>query len=191
MIYKPMNNSFRRALSGIATALFLSLFFSQQAAYAASAGEINIKVDSALQRFKKEVSGGSRFISNAKGVLVFPDVIKAGFGIGGEYGEGALRVGGKTVAYYNTAAASIGFQLGGQIKTVVIVFLKQSALNKFRQSDGWMVGVDGSVAIVEWGVGEDVNTLDINDPVVGFVFDNKGLMYNLTIEGSKITRIHK
>jgi lipid-binding SYLF domain-containing protein len=64
-------------------------------------------------------------------------------------------------------------------------------LNKFRQSDGWKVGVDGSVAIVEWGVGEDVNTLDITDPVVGFVFDNKGLMYNLTIEGSKITRIHK
>ena len=175
----------------MAIALFLSLFLSHQAAYAASAGEINIKVDSALQRFKKEVSGGSRFISNAKGVLVFPDVIKAGFGVGGEYGEGALRIGGKTVAYYNTAAASIGFQLGGQIKTVVIVFLKQSALNKFRQSDGWKVGVDGSVAIVEWGVGEDINTMDINDPVVGFVFDNKGLMYNLTIEGSKITRIYK
>jgi len=191
MICKPMKRPFLSALSGLAAALFLSLLFSQQVAYAASAGEINIKVDSALQRFKKEVSGGSRFISNANGVLVFPDVIKAGFGIGGEYGEGALRVGGKTVAYYNTAAASIGFQLGGQIKTVVIVFLKQSALNKFRQSDGWKVGVDGSVAIVEWGVGEDINTMDINDPVVGFVFDNKGLMYNLTIEGSKITRIYK
>jgi lipid-binding SYLF domain-containing protein len=186
-----MHRFFSRYLAAVVTAVTLTILFAQPAAYANSAGEINIKVDSALQRFKKEVSGGSRFLSNAKGVLVFPDVIKAGFGIGGEYGEGALRVGGKTVAYYNTAAASIGFQLGGQIKTVVIVFLKQSALNKFRQSDGWKVGVDGSVAIVEWGVGEDVNTLDITDPVVGFVFDNKGLMYNLTIEGSKITRIHK
>lgn len=187
----PMNRSFHRALAGITIAFILNNPFAQQTAYANSAGEINIKVDSALQRFKKEVSGGSRFLNNAKGVLVFPDVIKAGFGIGGEYGEGALRVGGKTIDYYNTAAASIGFQLGGQIKTVVIVFLKQSALNQFRNSDGWKVGVDGSVAIVEWGVGEDINTMDINDPVVGFVFDNKGLMYNLTIEGSKITKLHK
>lgn len=186
-----MKRLIHRYLLGVATAFILSTIFILQAAHANSAGEINIKVDSALQRFKKEVSGGSRFLKDAKGVLVFPDVIKAGFGIGGEYGEGALRVGGRTVDYYNTVAASIGFQLGGQIKTVVIVFLKQSALNKFRQSDGWKVGVDGSVAIVEWGVGEDINTLDINDPVVGFVFDNKGLMYNLTIEGSKITRLHK
>lgn len=191
VFFKYMKHSFIRYLMSIATAAMVATIFAQQAAYGSSASEINIKVDSALQRFKKEVSGGSRFLNNAKGVLVFPDVIKAGFGIGGEYGEGALRIGGKTVDYYNTAAASIGFQLGGQIKTVVIVFLKQSALNQFRQSDGWKVGVDGSVAIVEWGVGEDINTLDVNDPVVGFVFGNKGLMYNLTIEGSKITRLHK
>lgn len=174
----------------LALALLTPLLIAQHAK-AASAHEINIKADAALKRFQSEVSGGSRFLSNANGVLVFPDVIKAGMGIGAEYGEGALRVGGKTVAYYNTVAASFGFQLGGQIKSVVIVFLKQSALNKFRNSDGWKVGVDGSVAVIEWGVGEDINTLDINDPVVGFVFDNKGLMYNLTIEGSKISRIHK
>lgn len=160
-------------------------------ANAASAHEISIKVDATLERFSNEVSGGSRFLSNASGVLVFPEVFKGGVGIGAEYGEGALRVGGKTVNYYNTAAASIGFQLGGQIKSVVIVFLKQSALNNFRNSDGWKVGVDGSIAVVEWGIGEDINSLDINDPVVGFVFNNKGLMYNLTIEGTKITKIHK
>jgi len=175
----------------LAAALLLMPVYFMPAAQAASAHEINIKTDVTLQRFRKEVSGGSRFLANAAGVLIFPSVIKAGIGIGGEYGEGALRVGGKTVAYYNTAAASIGFQLGGQVKSVVIVFLKQSALNNFRNSDGWKVGVDGSVAVVEWGVGEDINTLDINDPVVGFVFNNKGLMYNLTIEGSKISRIHK
>lgn len=173
-------------------AIFLLLsILSLQSAMAASATEIDIKSNAALKQFRQEVAGGNRFLANAKGVLIFPEVIKAGIGIGGEYGEGVLRLGGKTVGYYNTAAASIGFQLGGQIKSVVIVFLKQSALNDFQHSDGWKVGVDGSVALIEWGVGEDINSMDISDPVVGFVFDNKGLMYNLTIEGSKISKLHK
>jgi len=159
--------------------------------YAASATEINIGVDEALQRFKKEVSGGPKFLSRAKGVLVFPSVLKAGFGIGGEYGEGALQIEGSTVAYYNTAAASIGFQLGAQSKTVVLVFLTSKALNNFRESKGWKAGVDGSVALIKWGVGEDINTVDIEDSIVGFVFSNKGLMYNLTIEGSKFTKIDR
>jgi len=142
---KFMNKLIHRYLAVFATAFILTMMLAPQAAYANSAREINIKVDSALQRFKKDVSGGSRFLNSAKGVLVFPDVVKAGFGIGGEYGEGALRVGGKTVEYYNTAAASIGFQLGGQIKSVVVIFLEQSALTRFRQSDGWKAGVDGRV----------------------------------------------
>jgi lipid-binding SYLF domain-containing protein len=160
-------------------------------AQAKSATEIDIGVDETLKRFRSEVKGGSNFLSRASGVLVFPSVIKAGFGIGGEYGEGALRAGGKTVDYYNTAAASIGFQLGAQSKSVVVVFMTGKALSDFRSSDGWKAGVDGSVAVIEWGVGEDINTVDIKDPVVGFVFSNKGLMYNLTLEGSKFTKIDK
>ena len=160
-------------------------------AAAAGAQEIDINVDAALDRFREEVAGGSRFLQRAKGVLVFPSVIKAGFGIGAEFGEGALRIGGNTVDYYITVAASIGLQLGGQVKTVILVFLEQGALDAFRASDGWKVGVDGSVAFLKWGLGEDINTIDIKDPIVGFVFSNKGLMYNLTLEGSKITRIHK
>ena len=113
----------------------------------------------------------------------------AGFGIGGEYGEGVLQIGGKSVAYYNTVAASIGFQIGAQMKSIVLVFINQKALIEFRNSEGWEVGVDGSVALIEWGVGKDINTMDISDPVVGFVFNNKGLMYNLNLEGSKITQI--
>ncbi len=109
--------------------------------------------------------------------------------IGGEYGEGALRIHNKTVEYYSTAAASIGFQLGAQSKAVVLVFMNDDALADFRKSDGWEAGVDGSVALIEWGVGEDINTNDIKDPIIGFVFNNKGLMYNLTIEGSKFTKI--
>jgi lipid-binding SYLF domain-containing protein len=156
---------------------------------AASAQEINIGANATLKRFKKEIVGGAEFLQRAKGVLIFPTVYKGGIVIGGEYGEGVLRIGGKNAGYYSTAAASIGFQLGAQSKSLVIVFLTQPALDAFRHSDGWKVGVDGSVAIIKWGVGEDINTLDITDPVVGFVFGNKGLMYNLTLEGAKITKI--
>ncbi len=158
-------------------------------ACAASAKEIDIKVDAALEKFAKEVQGAEAFIKEAEGVLVFPGVIKVGFGIGGEYGEGALRIGGKSVNYYSTAAASIGFQLGAQSKTVVLVFLDGDALDKFRESDGWKAGVDGSVALVEFGAGKDINTVNIKDPIVGFIFSNKGLMFNLTIEGSKFTKL--
>lgn len=166
-------------------------FLMPVSAYAATAAEIDINVDETIERFKQEVAGGERFLGKAKGVLVFPNVIKAGFGIGGEYGEGALRIGGKTAAYYNTAGASIGFQLGVQSKSIVIVFLEDKALEYFQSSKGWEAGVDGSVAVVEWGVGEDINTINVEDPIVGFVFSNKGLMFNLTLEGSKFTRISK
>ena len=159
--------------------------------FAASAEEINIEVGATLKRFREEITGGSQFLAKAKGALVFPSIIKAGFGIGGEYGEGALRIGGKTVAYYSTAAASFGFQLGAQSKSLVLVFLTQKSLSDFRKSDGWKAGVDGSVALVEWGKGEDINSVDIKDSIVGFVFNNKGLMYNLTIEGSKFTQIER
>ena len=160
-------------------------------ATAASAKEINVKVNETLNQFRREVNGGGKFLRQSKGVLVFPDVIKAGFGIGGEYGEGALRIGGKNVAYYNTVAASIGFQLGVQSKSVVLIFLDNQALSDFRRSDGWKAGVDGSIAVIEWGAGEDINTMDINDPVIGIVFNNKGLMYNLTLEGSKFAKIDR
>jgi len=162
-----------------------------ESAVAASAQEIDIGVKGALDRFRKEVTGGQEFLNKSVGVLVFPEVFKAGIGVGGEYGEGALRINSKTVAYYSTAAASVGLQFGGQMKTEVIVFLSQKALDEFRKSDGWKAGVDGSVALVEWGAGKDISTMDIKDPVVAFVFDNKGLMYNLTLEGSKFTKIDR
>ena len=160
-------------------------------AHAASAKEIDIKVNATLKQFAKEVKGGAEFLKQANGVLVFPSVIKVGIGIGGEYGEGALRISGKTVDYYSTAAASIGFQLGAQSKSVVLVFMKNKVLQDFRNSSGWKAGVDGSVALIEWGAGEDINSIDIKDPIVGFVFSNKGLMYNLTIEGSKGTKLKR
>ena len=172
---------------------FLSLVFvfTPGLVHAASAQEIDIKVDAALERFKEEVMGSDKFLNKAKAVLIFPEVIKVGFGIGGEYGEGALRINNKTVEYYSTAAASIGFQLGAQIKTVILVFLDNTELKRFRNSSGWEAGVDGSVAILEYGAGKDINTINIEDPIVGFVISNKGLMYNLTLEGSKLTKIKR
>lgn len=168
-----------------------SAFIGTDHACAASAEEINIKVDATLKEFAVKVKGGAEFLQKAEGVLVFPDVVKAGFGIGGEYGEGALRIGGKNVDYYSTAAGSIGFQIGAQLKSLVVVFLTEKVLEEFRTSSGWKAGVDGSVAVVEWGAGEDINTIDIKDPIVGFVFSNKGLMFNLTLEGAKFTKLKR
>ena len=161
------------------------------AASGKSAKEIDIGVDVTLEQFVKDVRGGKEFLQSARGVLVFPSVIKAGIGIGGEYGEGSLRIGGKTVDYYSTAAASIGFQLGAQSKRVILVFMQENALKQFRESSGWEAGVDGSVALVELGTGGSIDTTNIKDPIVGFVFGNKGLMYNLTLEGSKFTKLKK
>ncbi len=118
-------------------------------------------------------------------------MVKAGIGLGGEYGEGALRRYGRTEGYYNTVSASFGFQLGVQARTVIIVFVTEEALDNFRRKDGWKVGVDGSMTVVTVGVGGSIDTNSIKRPVVGFILDQKGLMYNLTLEGSKISRISR
>lgn len=162
-----------------------------ESAVAATAKEIDVSVDVALEKFEKEVDGAKKFLANAKGLLVFPSVIKAGVGFGGEYGEGSLRINGKTVDYYNTMAASFGLQFGAQAKTILLVFLDEDALTRFRKSEGWKVGVDGSVAVVVIGAGTSLDSSKLNQPIVGFVLDQKGLMYNLTLEGSKFTKIDK
>ncbi len=169
--------------------LFL-LFMIPVSVFAASQKEIDIKVDVAMEEFRKNVNGAEAFLSEAEGVLVFPENIKAGIGIGGEYGEGALQIDGKTIDYYKITGASIGVQLGGQVRSVILVFLEQEALDSFRNSSGWEIGVDGSVAFVETGVGKDINSVNVKKPVVGFVTGNKGLMFNLTLEGSKISRLN-
>jgi lipid-binding SYLF domain-containing protein len=158
---------------------------------AASAGEINAGVNSTLDLLYRKISGTQALAAKAAGVLVFPTVIKAGMGIGGEYGEGALRIGGKSAAYYNTISGSVGLQLGAQARSVVIMFMTPEALASFRRLDGWKVGVDGSIAVITVGAGGSVDTNKITNPVIGFILDNKGLMYNLTLEGSKISRISR
>jgi lipid-binding SYLF domain-containing protein len=172
-------------------AMTLAFLFIAQNLFAASAREIDVSVDVALERFYKEVPGSQGFIKKSKAILVFPSVIKAGIGIGAEYGEGAMRIGGKTVDYYNTMAASIGFQLGAQAKSIVILFMEKGALKEFRNSEGWKAGVDGSVALINLGMGDSLDTTNVKDPIVAFVFGQKGLMYNLTLEGSKFNKLKK
>ncbi len=160
-------------------------------ASAASAKELDVKVDEANGRFEQEVKGGKSFLQSAKGVLAFPTVLKGGAGFGGEYGEGALRIGGKTVDYYNMFQGSFGLQLGGEVKTVYIVFLDEEALKGFRNSEGWKAGVDGSVSLVTLGAGGTIDTHNLKDPIVAFVLGQKGLMYNLSFEGTKFTKLDK
>jgi len=171
--------------------LFLgfSLIIGSGMALAKSAQEIDVGVDVTLDEFKKDIRGGEEFLNSAKGVLVFPEVIKAGFVVGGTYGEGALRIGGKTVDYYSTAAASFGLLAGAQSVRIIIVFMQEDALQKFQASQGWEAGVDGSVTLVDIGAAGTLDTTTIKDPIVGFVFGNKGLMADLSLTGSKYTKI--
>ena len=156
---------------------------------AKTASEINAQVNACLDRFYKQVPGGKEVIGRAKGVLVMPNVYKAGLIVGGEYGEGALRVGGKTSAYYNLASGSIGFQIGGEAKDFVILFMTDAVLKQFQASKGWEVGLDGNVALINIGGGERVDFTKVNDPIIGFVFDVKGLMADISLKGAKFTKI--
>lgn len=156
---------------------------------AASAVEIDAKANAALKRFSKEVDAGQELMSKAKGVLIFPSIIKAGIGLGGEYGEGALRIKGKTVEYYSTASASLGLLIGAQSKAVVLLFMTKKALTEFRNSKGWEAGVDGSVVMASYGAGGTIDSNTLKQPIIGFVFNNKGLMYDMSLKGSKFTKI--
>jgi lipid-binding SYLF domain-containing protein len=162
---------------------------------AASAQAINAGADKALADFKSKVKGADAFLRRAPGYLIFPEVIQAGIGVGGEYGEGVLRTRGRSVAYYSIASGSIGFQLGAQRKSILIVFLQKQALDSFRAKaaagKSWNVGVDGSVALLNLGAQASIDSATINKPIVGFVFGQAGLMYNLSLEGSKITKLQR
>jgi lipid-binding SYLF domain-containing protein len=179
-----------KALVLVAFSIF-TLMAAPDPGHAASAAAIDADVRATLNRFFDRIGGARELADKSYGILVFPSVVKAGFGIGGEYGEGALMVRGRPTDYYNTVSASFGFQLGVQARSVIIMFMTPDALAQFRSTYGWKVGVDGSVAIITVGIGGSIDTNKIVSPVVGFILDPKGLMYNLTLEGTKITRINK
>jgi lipid-binding SYLF domain-containing protein len=156
---------------------------------AKTAREIDVSVDVAIERFHKQVIGAEKLIEASKGMLVMPNVFKGAFLLGGEYGEGALRIDGKTVDYYNTAAGSIGIQIGGQSKDIILLFMTDEALKQFRDSKGWETGLDGNVAFIKYGAGVREDTTTTKEPIVGFVIDSKGLIADFSFKGAKFTKM--
>ena len=150
---------------------------------------ISADIDSTLARLYSTANGSRELVAKARGVLVFPSVIQAGFWIGGQYGEGALRVGGQTTGYYSTAGGSFGLQIGAQSKAIIFLFMTQDALDRFRNSDGWAAGVDATVALVKIGANGNVDTSTATAPVEAFVLTNAGLMAGVSLEGTKVTRL--
>ena len=179
---------YRSALIALCLCLFALV---NTPAQAASKLELDARVQEALNTLYERQSAARALGDKAAGILVFPRIIKGGFGVGGEVGEGALLVNGSTQGYYRVTSLSLGFQIGGQAKTEILMFMTEDALRRFIESDGWEAGVDGSVAVVEFGVGRAIDTNSIQDPIIAFLFGNKGLMYNLSLEGSKFWRISK
>jgi lipid-binding SYLF domain-containing protein len=173
--------------------LLITLFcaFLSSNLHAKTAKEIDASVDAAIERFYKQVKGAGEFVKASKGMLVMPNVKKGAFIVGGEYGQGALRVGGKSVDYYNTISGSIGLQIGGESKDIIIFFMTDEALKQFRASKGWEAGVDGNVALITIGAGGRADTRTLKDPIVGFVFDAKGLIADVSIKGAKFSKVDK
>jgi lipid-binding SYLF domain-containing protein len=151
--------------------------------------EIDAGVDATLPRLYNSAAGSQELVAKASGVLVFPRVIAAGLVVGGQYGEGALRIKDKTDGYYSLTSVSLGLQAGAQSKSIIFVFLSQEELNKFRTKEGWTVGIDASVALLKVGANGTLQAVPAGTPVVAFVLTNAGLMANLSLEGTKISHL--
>lgn len=150
---------------------------------------IDASVDGTMSRLFTTVKGSRELVSKARGVLVFPSVLQAGFIVGGQYGEGALRVGGGTVGYYSTVSGSLGLQAGAQSKAIVFLFMTQDSLDTFRNADGWSAGGDASVALVKMGANGAIDTTTATAPVEVFILTNAGLMADVSLQGTKVSRL--
>jgi len=160
------------------------------AASTGSAAKIDMAVESALPKLFSAVPKAQELAARAKGILVFPNIVKAGFLVGGQYGEGALREHGRTVGYYSTVAASFGLQAGAQAFGYALFFMSDAALTYLRTSDGWEIGTGPSVVILDTGTAAALTTTTARADVYAIFFDQKGLMAGLGLQGSKITRIN-
>ena len=151
--------------------------------------EIDDGYRSTLNRLYESTPGSRELVAKARGVLVFPRVIAAGLVVGGQYGEGELRVAGAVSGYYRTTTGSVGWQIGAQSKSLVFLFMTQDALDKFRSGSGWAGAVDASVAVLKLGANGEIQANADKEPMIAFVLTNSGLMANLTLEGTKVTKI--
>jgi lipid-binding SYLF domain-containing protein len=179
----------------ILTALMVAavLVFAQWngTAHAASAAGIDADADAALNKLYEEQPVAKILAEKAAAVLIFPNMVKAGFVVGAQYGEGALRKKGKTVGYYNSVAGSYGLQAGAQSFGYVLFLMTDSAVKYLNRSAGWEIGVGPSIVVVDEGIARTLTSTTLKSDVYAFIFDQKGLMAGIGIQGSKITRIHK
>ena len=180
-------------LSGFVFAMVFAaaILMVPNSAQAASAAEIDRDVDSALLKLYEKTPAAKELAKVAKGILVFPSIVKGGFIVGGQYGEGALRVNGKTDGYYSTAAASFGLQAGAQTFGYALFFITDKALAYLQSSNGWEIGVGPSIVIVDAGIARSLTTTTAKSDIYAFFFDQKGLMAGMGIQGSKITKVEK
>ena len=179
----------RRALvGGLATLTCGAL--AAGTAHAASSHQINQQVDQALRTLYAVHPKARELARQAKAILVFPRIIKAGLIIGGQGGDGVLRVGGRADGYYNIAAASFGLQAGGQEFSYALFFMNDSALQYLQKSDGWSIGSGPSVVALDKGAAASLTSTTLTQDVYAIPFGQKGLMAGIGLEGSKVTRIH-
>jgi len=150
---------------------------------------IDATVDSALTMLYQQEPGSRELVGRAAGVLVFPSVTEAGFIIGASRGTGALRVGGKTVSYHATSSGSFGLQAGAQSSAVFLLFMTQDALRNFQNSRGWTVGADASVTLLNVGATAQMTTATAQQPIIGYVLSNRGLLAGVRMDGTRITTL--
>ena len=187
----PMKRSSLRTLV-LLPVVFLFLCnaaFAQMRPLAPTASEIDQSVTAALTKLYNENDAARALGTKAKGVLVFPEIRKGAFIVGAQYGYGALRKGGVTAGYYRTGAASYGFQAGVKKFGYALFFMTDSALSYLDASGGWAIGTGPSLVVVDQGLARSLTTTNLRADVYAFVFDQRGLMGGIGIEGSKVTRI--
>ena len=180
--------SLRSLLVALAIALPMA---ASVPAFAASKSELESSSKKALDKLVAQVPGASALNAKAVAVLVFPTITKAGFMVGGQFGEGVLWRKGKPVGYYNTAGASYGLQAGAQQYGYAMFFMNQKALDSLNSTQGFEVGVGPSVVVVDSGMGKSVTSGTLTEDIYAFIFSQKGLMAGIGIQGNKITRIQK
>jgi len=181
----------RIGASLLALTLVIATSMNTQPALAASAAEINRDVDAVLGKLYADVPDARALSEKAAGVLIFPNVVKAGFLLGAQYGDGALRRQGRTVAYYNTVAASYGLQAGVQTFGYVLFFMTEPALQYLDKSDGFELGVGPSIVVLDAGKAKTLTTTTMQNAIYAFIFDQRGLMAGMGLQGSKISRIDR
>jgi len=184
---------FGKHLAWTVCSVMLGTMILPSASFAATAAEIDASANKILQQFRQKHAGADEALKDAKGVLVFPQIVQGGFIVGGAYGEGVLRIHGKSVSYYSIGSGSFGLTFGAAAKAVIICSMLQAPLTEFqtdaRTDKSWQVGLSGDIAVVNVGASGAINSAQLNRPIVAFTLDQQGLFFNLSLQGSKITKI--